>query len=271
MFNIRSYIKNFLLLVFYSINFLIKSSSSNKEIFVLMYHSVGDNKWKHSVGVNEFRRQMKFLKDGYNVVILSDIISFVRGEKELPNKSVALTFDDGYYDTYTEVYPVLKQLSIPITVFLTTNLEKKEKLGFLDRLTVDQIKEMYSSHLVNFEVHGHNHLNLNELSSDYSKMENEVGTCRDFIEKNLNYRSNYIAYAFGWKNDKVIKFLKDRGFKAAFSINEGLIKKGHDLFAIKRIQVDKTMNFLLFKMRLTGALEMNRKFVDFFRNLYAKR
>ena len=139
------------------------------------------------------------------------------------------------------------------------------------RLTWEEVREMHKSDLVSFEAHGHDHINLAEASSDIGMLTRELGACRDAIFQNLGYKVRYIAYAAGHKNSAVMGFVKDVGFEAAFSISEGLIKKEGNPYAIKRTQVDRTMSFFLFRARLTGAVDLNRKFIDFFRNAYEKK
>lgn len=260
----RNFIKTNLYFLFYCLNYFIKKSP---EISVLMYHSIGNSEWKYNIKTSEFKNQIRYLKKYYNIVPLDGIVGYIRGEIDLPDKSIALTFDDGYKDTYEIVFPLIKENRIPISVFLTTNLEKNEKLGNLERPTWQEIKEMHQSGLVKFEIHGRNHFNLIQISQDENSLRREIIGCADDIKSATGYQSNRIAYGSGYKNASVIDFLKKNNFSAGFSINEGLIKTGDDLFNIKRTQIDGTMGFLLFKMRLTGAIDLNRKFVDYISSL----
>lgn len=251
----RRILKTSTLFFFYIVSLFIKEKDSN--ISVLMYHSVENSGWKYSVKIKDFKRQLEYLVNNFKIIFLEEIVLYIK-EGKGNNKSVALTFDDGYEDTYKTVFPLVKEYNIPITVFLTTNLEKKKTLGNLPRLTWEQCKEMHESGLVKFEVHGREHLNLKTI--DY--LHNEIIGSRDDIKNNLGYDSKYIAYASGYKNETVVDFVKKNNFQAGFSINEGLIKHGDDLFSVKRTQVDGTMSFSLFKMRLTKAVDLNRRFVN---------
>ncbi|MEX0933935.1 MAG: polysaccharide deacetylase family protein [Candidatus Paceibacterota bacterium] len=252
-------------------SFLLSQTQKRKlHVSVLMYHGVEDSGWKYSVRADDFKKQLRYIVEHYEVVPLRDIVAYVREKKELPGNAVALTFDDGYEDFYTNVFPQLRIHNVPATVFLTTNLEKKTKLGNLPRLTWRECKEMYESGLVSFEVHGREHLNLKEISDDDEKIKSEILGCAKDIETNIGAKPRYIAYASGHKNQKVINFVRNNGFEAGFSINEGLIRKVDDSYIIRRTQVDGTMNFLLFKLRLTPAIEYNRRFVDSVRRFLRK-
>ena len=267
----RNFIKNAVLSLFYLWSRLKRLTKQTPEVAILLYHTVANNDWKYSVGEREFIRQLDHLASRYNVVPLADVIQYLQGKKELPDKTVALTFDDGYLDNFLNVNPLVKEKNLPVTIFLTTNLEKSVKLGNLPRLNWPQIKEMYESGLVDFQAHGHDHRNLKTISVDPTLLHHEVTTSRDLIKENLHKEVDIYAYASGHRNQLVIDHLRENGFRAAVGISEGLAKPGRHLFNIPRIQVDKTINFLLFKLRLSGAVDLNRKFIDKVRKLYGKK
>ncbi|KAA3628681.1 MAG: hypothetical protein DWQ09_07525 [Proteobacteria bacterium] len=79
-----------------------------------------------SVRPDEFRMHMKFLKQHYNVVPLSRIAAAVRGEQSFLSTMCAVTFDDGWRDVYQYAFPIMKEQSIPTTIYLAT--------GFIDGL-----------------------------------------------------------------------------------------------------------------------------------------
>ena len=93
-----------------------------KTVLILMYHSVERSAWKYGVAPEDFAEQIEFLAKHRHVVPLSEVVACVKGEKDLWDGSVALTFDDGYKDLMTEVLPLLKKYQMPATVFLTTDL-----------------------------------------------------------------------------------------------------------------------------------------------------
>ena len=84
--------------------------------------------------VTLFEGQMRYLKECYHVVALDRIIAFLKGEGALPTNAVAITFDDGYLDTYTLAYPILQKYGLPATVFLTTGFVGTQGLLWSDRV-----------------------------------------------------------------------------------------------------------------------------------------
>jgi peptidoglycan/xylan/chitin deacetylase (PgdA/CDA1 family) len=67
-----------------------------------------------------FREQMLRLKERFNPVRLSDVVAAMDAGEELPPDAVAVTFDDGYDDNYRIAFPILQELGIPATFFVST-------------------------------------------------------------------------------------------------------------------------------------------------------
>ena len=107
---------------------------------VLMYHKIGDDKDNDAVIREDlFREQMKFLKDnGYNPLTMDQLYEYVVNGAAVPEKPVVLTFDDGYADTYSIVYPLMKEYGFAATVFINPG-----DVG--TRLTWDQVREMHKN------------------------------------------------------------------------------------------------------------------------------
>src|SRR5262245_62081377 len=68
----------------------------------------------------DFRRQIEFVRQYYDVVSLQDVLDFLGHGRRLPKRPVLLTFDDAYRDFATVVWPILKQHRLPATLFVPT-------------------------------------------------------------------------------------------------------------------------------------------------------
>lgn len=90
---------------------------------VLVYHHIGPRaQGRLGLAVSTFRRQMRYLKaHGYRTVSLDDLIEFTRLRRQLPRRSVALTFDDGYKSFLRYAYPILRELGFTATLFVYTD------------------------------------------------------------------------------------------------------------------------------------------------------
>jgi len=112
-------------LMFYTgLIYLIRKISAQKHgLTILAYHRVGSGDYFGPSGMSEtvesFEGQMRYLKNNYNPISLEQAIDLMKIKNKLPDNSVAITFDDGYKDNYTNAYPILKKYNIPATIFLT--------------------------------------------------------------------------------------------------------------------------------------------------------
>jgi hypothetical protein len=100
-------------------------------VSIIMYHYVrdyGSTKYPEIKGldVRQFVNQINYLQKQYNIITMEDVISHVYDGFALPSKAALLTFDDGYYDHFQYVFPVLIEKSIQGSFFPTAKavLEK---------------------------------------------------------------------------------------------------------------------------------------------------
>lgn len=104
-----------------------KLKKSHTLLRVLTYHRVSEIETPAildpamiSATPEDFAKQMQYLSNNYNVISMRDIIDAVENRAVLPKCSVLITFDDAYHDFIEYAWPVLKRLSLPATVFVST-------------------------------------------------------------------------------------------------------------------------------------------------------
>ncbi|NUQ57301.1 MAG: polysaccharide deacetylase family protein [Candidatus Paceibacter sp.] len=111
---------------------LESSNSAHKKnansVPVLVYHGIIDeNPDRFSLTKDRFREHLFALKKaGYETVTMEDFYAFIKGEKELPEKSFVLTFDDGRKDSYYPADPLLKALDYKAVMFAATGASLPE-------------------------------------------------------------------------------------------------------------------------------------------------
>ena len=105
------------------------------EITIVMYHYVRDLKNSRypnikGLDIEKFKKQIKFFKENYNFIRMEDLIQYYRSpnEKKIPEKSILLTFDDGYKDHYTYVLPVLLENNIQGSFYIPTKCFQDKKV-----------------------------------------------------------------------------------------------------------------------------------------------
>src|ERR1700688_356365 len=105
---------------------VIDSAWRRQRLLILCYHGIAiedEDQWHPSLFLTPqvFERRLDILREGrYAVLPLGEALERLY-RKDLPPRSVALTFDDGGYDFYKRAYPRLKQRGFPATVYLTTH------------------------------------------------------------------------------------------------------------------------------------------------------
>lgn len=109
---------------------------------IALYHGVSPdsgvngifNYRKKFINPKNFREQLFWLKSHFKITSLSNLIKLIEKEKSLTDNLLAITFDDGYENIYSHAYPILKEMGIPATVFLTTDLVENRYPLWVDRL-----------------------------------------------------------------------------------------------------------------------------------------
>jgi len=84
------------------------------------------------VSEDNFKKQVAFIKEYFNVLPLDVIVEQIKKGSRPSYCDIAITFDDGYIDTYRYAYPVLKHYGLPATVFLTTRYVNSSNLFWCD-------------------------------------------------------------------------------------------------------------------------------------------
>ncbi len=221
---------------------------NDKSIPVIMYHSIDYEAGNElRVSKDAFREQMKYLKDkGYTTLSLDELYSFMVNNKPIPEKSVVLTFDDGYKDNYENAYPILKEFGFNAAVFIIVNCIDKEK----DYLTSQQLKEM-DVNGVSIESHTINHDQLDKLP--YNKQVETLKSSKEYIEKLLNKKVKYIGYPYGKTNDSAIKAAKNTGYKMAFTTVSGWSNNNQGMYTLHRVYISANYDIKEFERRLTNS------------------
>lgn len=214
---------------------------------VLMYHSIGyekDNPVR--LPVENLEKQMKYLKDNnYTTLSMDELYNYFENNKPIPENSIVLTFDDGYLDNYTKLYPILKKYGFKGTIFVITNTIDKEK----DYLLTSQLKELDKNSLA-IESHTAGHENLSQLP--YDKQLKTLKASKEYLEKTLNREVNYIAYPFGKYNEETVKAAKDAGYKMAFTTDGKWSDKSDGMLTLDRVYISGFFDLDMFIRRVTN-------------------
>ena len=93
------------------------------KLYISMYHYtryIKNSRYPAIKGleVKDFKRQLDFFKENFNIVTMEEVIEAVQEGKKLPEKALLLTFDDGYTDNYTVALPLLAERGLQGSFFV---------------------------------------------------------------------------------------------------------------------------------------------------------
>ena len=223
----------------------------NYPVAILMYHSIGRNRNFFTVTPESFHQQMSYLKNkGYKVLSLADVVDSLIHNRPIPAKTIVLTFDDGYEDNFTNAFPILKKFGFPATIFVSTDFIGNERLVReipMQYLTREQILDMHSSGLIDFQSHGLSHHKLTELSSD--EIEREMKGSKVVLEELLNKSCDLFSYPFGALNEK-IRINAKRFFRGVVGVERGYVSSKSDVMNLKRQSIDSAVIFLRYRLKI---------------------
>ena len=240
------------------ISFATANSEEYIEVPIIMYHSVlkdisRSNKYTVTPAVLE--EDLKYIStNGYNTITISDLISYVYENKELPEKPIIITFDDGHYNNYGYVYPLLEKYDMKAVISIVGSYT--DKFSETDEANLNysylrwkDINELITSGRVEFQNHTYNlHDNTHERigakkkkcesDEDYKKiLEEDINKLQNEFKENTGYTPTCFTYPFGGISNSSIEIIKELGFKASLSCEEGInkiTKNPNSLYLLKR-------------------------------------
>jgi peptidoglycan/xylan/chitin deacetylase (PgdA/CDA1 family) len=187
---------------------------------ILVYHNLApQSKGRLVLAADAFTEQMRYLKrEGYRVVSLADFVEWLQLKRQLPRKSVVLTFDDGYQSFHDHASPVLKKLGFPATLFVYTDYVGAGR----NALTWEELKRLTAE---GFDVQAHSktHGDLRrapgETDAQYTRrMVAELAEPPVLFQRQLGRGVQFLAYPYGRVDDELLARVREQGYAAAFTV-----------------------------------------------------
>lgn len=226
-----------------------KPVKKTNRIVVLMYHSINREKRVNILRVphEKFAAEMKWLYDnGYHTLSLDELYAAAMGSKKVPEKSIVLTFDDGYRDNYQSAFPILKKYHFKATVFMITGEINDTKNGYL---TADELKEMDANGFA-VESHTVTHPDLSTLS--YKRQYRELYNSKVTLEKLLGHPVLDFAYPSGEYNSKTLAAAKKIGYRFCFKENGGMAYLSDPVITFPRAFVGENLTDFIARVKGTA-------------------
>ena len=188
---------------------------------VLMYHYVDDEPPPAgpyadglTVRTPDFIAEMDYLAaNGYHTVTLGDAYLAMAGAEQLPDKAVALTFDDGGLDNYEVAFPILVERGLVGTFFVIT-----KTVGSEGQMTWEQLRLMAEAGM-SIQSHSYSHPGLPGASDD--RLRSELVDSRSSIGEQIGQPAYALSYPAGSYDERVVEATKAAGYVMAVATDEG--------------------------------------------------
>lgn len=228
----------------------------------LMYHRFRDDAYDpFSVTVADFRRQMEWLARSGLAISLADLQAFLAGERDLPDGSVLVTVDDGYYDLWPEIVPLLRQIGVPAVAFVPAGEVAENSGGAVAAAPEDQKlswREIVAlpDQGVAVGSHAWHHRSLGKMAIKQAYF--EAIHSRQELQRRLRAPVLAFAYPFGTQadfNSETREILRQAGYACAFTAQHGAIRRGIDPYSLPRVKVEGGEGLWAFKLLVRGGLD----------------
>lgn len=234
------------------------ADSDGIPIVIVMYHNFSKSASKcgtYTVTPQLFEQDILYLKShGYEFVTCDDLADYADCRKDLPDKCAMITIDDGYYNNYVYIYPILKEQNVkatisPIAIESDNYTESGDMNPNYANLCWDNIREMAESGLVSFQNHTYNlHKMMNgrrgcakmrsESAAEYqSRLKADLGRANEKIAAATGKSPICMVYPFGAASAEARPVLDELGLRMSLSCTEGISRITRDpesLYMLKR-------------------------------------
>ena len=233
---------------------------------ILMYHMVSQPKAgarfnKLRVPPAKFEQQVRWLKEqGWHFAVISDLTDCGK----LPEKTVILTFDDGYEDNLLNADALLERYDAKATLYLvedrfdrdwSTSKKAHHDSGELMRepkLSDEQVKQMLASG--RWELGGHTRTHANLARVNEAEREREIAAARRSLAERFHTPVASFAYPFGIYGPKDVEAARAAGFTTAVTTREGIPSDvTAQAMELPRIKVSGKDSMLAFRLRIRSG------------------
>jgi len=192
---------------------------------------------------------------GYRVVDIADAAQPLR-RSEMQQRTVALTFDDGYLDVVAHAVPVLERHGFTATVFVVPGaIDGKVSFQWYERqpelIGWPDVARLDGSSPLRFEAHTITHPNLLALSDDDARR--EITGSKAQLERWIGRPARVFCYPAGLFGARELALVEEADFSVAVSCEPGINGPHSNPFALARVQIDARDSLLDFRAKLGGG------------------
>lgn len=219
-----------------------------------MYHYVEElppnaDRFRRDLTVTpgDFEVQLQYLVDaGYHTITLARLHHHLTEGRPLPERSIILTFDDGYRDAYTVVFPLLQRYGFVGTFFVLATPAHYESPNYL---TWAMMQEMADAGM-EIQGHGRDHVDLRGRSYDY--LVYQILGVKEAVEYHTGWPVVFFCYPSGQYDARVIAVLESAGYWGAVTTQYGRVHTRENLFTLPRLRIRGSDTLEIFIGKVEG-------------------
>ena len=204
-----------------------------KPIPVLMYHRINrpDPASSLTVSPENFTKQLEWLRRKKFHFLSLDEVIHRNIKSSFLDRSIALTFDDGFHDNYENAFSLLMKRKLPAALFVVVNW-----VGEKGYLSWKEIRELSQKGIL-IGSHSLTHRWLPHLSDD-RELESEIADSKKRIEDEIGREVRHFSYPVGGVDERVAQFVVRAGYRAAWVAGgRPKVSARNSHFFIRRIKV----------------------------------
>ena len=220
---------------------------------VVMYHRIGEEATFASTSVSgeQFEKHVTLLESGpYTVWPLEKLVDALRSGSAIPDRTVAITFDDAYRSVYETAWPRLRRAGFPFTLFVSTEAVDD---GADRIMSWDQLREMARAGV---SIGNHTVSHLHMIGASKAQNREEIRNAQKRLIAQLGVTPTLFAYPYGEMSDAVRELVIAEGFKGAFGQHSGVSYSAEDPYFLPRFTYNARFGDLARFRRTVSALPL---------------
>jgi len=277
----------FLILRATLIPYLVREVMQRHKVTIVAYHNLDPRRADIHFNV---------LKRAYNIISLRDYLRARDSERLfiLPQKALIITFDDGSKDNYL-LKPIIEKYKIPITIFLCSGIigtnrqfwwnydeisninrlkavtdneridilanlgfNESKEIGTREALNKNEIEELASTGLVDFQCHTVTHPCLPKCSEEKASF--EIFNSKKQLESNFNCKVYAISYPNGDYSDRDVELVMLAGYECALTVDPGFNDEKTNLFKLRRFGLSDSSDVDELLVKTCGFWAFSKRF-----------
>ncbi len=218
---------------------------------ILAYQNIGqDNAPENNLRIEQFNDHLDEIKRAdYNVIALPDLITALKTQTPLPEKTIVITFEGALRSAYENGMKPLLENNIPFTVFFSSSQTEYES-----HLDWKELRALSKNKNVTLGILPANYNHITPLSEAEQKRQINKGRA-DFAQ-NVGMETAYFSYPFGEVSNALKEIVKAQSFEAAFGLQSGPAFAGSDIHDLPRFSMTESYGDLERFRMITKSLPL---------------